>query len=66
MSLINFNTVNFISDLATYQVVGLASGETLVFVRETGRLYRLDANSGNPADGQTIISAPDGREWFIT
>jgi hypothetical protein len=58
-------TVDTVAALSAYVVTGLTSGNWVAVVRGTGRLYRLDANSGLGADGISVITASDGRQWFI-
>jgi hypothetical protein len=59
-------TVDTIAALSAYVVTGLASGSWVAWVRETSRFYRLDANGGVGADGISVITASDGRQWFVT
>jgi hypothetical protein len=58
-------TVDTVAALSAYVVTGLASGNWVAFVRGTGRLYRLDANTGISSDSITLIAASDGRQWIV-
>jgi len=59
-------SVQSVSDLAAYQDALLTTSQAQAHVRDTGRNYWLETNTGNPDDSATTanyVNAPSGRQW---
>jgi len=59
-------SVQSVSDLAAYNDALLTTSQAQAHVRDTGRNYWLETNTGNPDDSTTTanyVNAPSGRQW---